>query len=62
MKTKIADKVRRARIDAGYTQPELADILNMSIPTICTIETGKKNYSIGNLEKITKFFKLDLIK
>ena len=46
--------VKIERIKLGYTQAQLAEILNMHEKHICKIETGRQNVTLKTLSKIAK--------
>jgi transcriptional regulator with XRE-family HTH domain len=50
---KWGDKLKRMRIDAGYSQTDLAEKTGMSRSSIAAIEKGR-NFSIGSLISITR--------
>ena len=45
-------KIERLRL--GYTQAQLAEILNIHEKHICKIETGHQNVTLKTLSKIAK--------
>ena len=50
--------VKLERLKMGYTQAELAELLNMHEKHICKIETGHQNVTIKTLSKIAKVLKI----
>lgn len=50
---KISMQIQKRRIDLGYTQEELAEILDVSVGTIKTIEQGTRNPSLPMLIRIS---------
>jgi len=48
----IGDNIRTARKQRGYSQEEFADIAGFSRSYYTEVETGKRNISILNLNKI----------
>ncbi len=50
----LGEKVKKARINAGFTQEELANKSGLHRTYIAGIETGRRNISVKNLEKIAK--------
>ncbi len=42
----IGENVRRIRIERGMTQERLAELVNVSHPTICRLEKGVKIPSV----------------
>lgn len=54
----IPIKLKQARIEAGYTQQELADILIIKRQTISKYENGKLEPNIEILGKICDFLEV----
>lgn len=52
----FAQKLAQARKDAGYTQREIAKILNMKQATIASYETGRTQPDIETLGKLADFY------
>lgn len=48
----IGDRLRRRRVDMGYTQEHLAELANLHPTYIGQVERGEKNVTIESLEKI----------
>lgn len=44
----IGDRIRKRRIELGYSQQELGDLVNVSKVSICGYETGNRTPSIDN--------------
>ncbi len=53
-------KLRRLRLDRGYTQIQLADFLGIDRSFISDLERGKKNISIGYLQTIAQGFEISV--
>lgn len=53
-------KLKKAREDAGYTQREIADILQVSKSTIASWEIGRTEPDIENLGKLADFYLVSL--
>jgi len=51
--------VKLERLKMGYTQAQLAEILDMHEKHICKIETGHQNVTIKTLSKIAKALQVD---
>lgn len=51
--------VKIERLKMGYTQSQLAEILNMHEKHICKIETGHQNVTLKTLSKIADALKVD---
>ena len=52
---RIGDNIREIREKKGYSQEQLAEIMNVSRTTISKIENGKFNFSIDYLSKFSWF-------
>lgn len=50
---KIGDSIKNMRENKGYSQDELAEIMNVNRSTISKIENGKFNLSIDYLSKFS---------
>ena len=57
---KIAGKIRAIREKRGYSQDELAAIMEVNRSTISKIENGKFSFSIDYLSKFSWFLDFDL--
>jgi transcriptional regulator with XRE-family HTH domain len=53
MKT-IGEKIRSIRILKGYSQENMAEMLDVSLPTYAEIERGKRDVTISRLEQIAE--------
>ena len=56
----IGIQIKAERLKNNLSQEDLAEITNISIPTISLIETGKQNTSILNIIEIAKALKCDI--
>lgn len=54
-RNKIGDTIKNIREKKGYSQDELAEIMNVNRSTISKIENGKFNLSIDYLSKFSWF-------
>ncbi len=54
-RNKIGDAIKNFREKKGYSQNELAEIMNVNRSTISKIENGKFNLSIDYLSKFSWF-------
>lgn len=57
MNSKLKDiglRIRQARKDKKLSQAELADLMDVSTPYISDLETGKVNFSVEALIKISE--------
>lgn len=50
--TTIGEKIRSIRILKGFSQENLAEMLNLSLPAYADIERGKKDVNVKRLEQI----------
>jgi len=57
----IGNKLRRLRIEKGYSQEYLAAVLAISQKTYSNMENDKSSISIDTLKKIAEEYKVDLI-
>jgi len=48
----LGDEIKKARLEAGFTQQELADRLKTKKTTISRIENGRQNLTVNYLLKI----------
>lgn len=58
-RVKIGDALRNIREKKGYSQDELAEIMNINRSTISKIENGKFNLSIDYLSKFSWFLDIE---
>jgi transcriptional regulator with XRE-family HTH domain len=56
---KIGDALRSIREKKGYSQDELAELMNVNRSTISKIENGKFNLSIDYLSKFSWFLNFE---
>ena len=54
IKLKIGKRIKELRTLRGYSQEELADLANVDRTYVNSVENGKRNISIINIEKIVK--------
>jgi transcriptional regulator with XRE-family HTH domain len=57
---RIGDTIREIRETKGYSQEQLAEIMNVSRTTISKIENGKFNFSIDYLSKFSWFLDFNI--
>ena len=50
------ENIRNLRIDGGYTQRQIAQILGVNQNTYSQYEIGVLNYSVEALEKLADFY------
>lgn len=60
MVTELGVKVKILRKNTGVKQEVLAKFLGLSKGQMCNLESGKRNFSLGQLEKICEYFNIDL--
>jgi DNA-binding XRE family transcriptional regulator len=56
---KIGDSIREMREQRGYSQDELAEIMEVNRSTISKVENGKFSFSIDHLSKFSWFLEFD---
>lgn len=56
----IGINIKAERLKKNISQENLAEMTNISIPTISLIETGKQNTSILNIIEIAKALNVDI--
>ncbi len=54
IKQKVGSRIRELRTNAGLSQEKLALAAELDRTYIASVENGKRNISIVNLEKIVK--------
>lgn len=54
IRQEVGNRIRELRINAGLSQEKLALAAELDRTYIASVERGKRNISIVNLEKITK--------
>ena len=52
----FAQKIKKARIDAGYTQKQVEEMTGISQPIIAYMENGKREPSLENLGILADFY------
>lgn len=58
---KIGSRLRKLRMDKGYKQEYMAEILEVSQKTYSNMENDKSSISIDMLKKIAEEYKIDLL-
>ena len=58
---RIGNKLRKLRMEKGYSQEYLAEVLEVSQKTYSNMENSKSSVSIDTLKKIAEEYKIDLI-
>lgn len=57
----IGNKLRKLRMENGYSQEYLAEVLEVSQKTYSNMENNKSSISIDTLKKIAAEYKIELI-
>ncbi len=57
----IGNNIRSLRLEKGYSQEYLAEVLEVSQKTYSNIENDKSSIKIDTLIKIAEEFKIDLL-
>ena len=60
MNYNIGKKVKLLRIRRSLKQDDLARVLNLSRGQISNLESGKRNISLIQLEKLCEYFRVDM--
>lgn len=60
IKEKLGKKIKSLRNAAGYSQEKFALLINMDRTYLASIESGHRNVSIINIEKIANGFNISL--
>lgn len=53
-------RVRNARLEAGYTQQQVSDILNISRSNISKFEQGKLEPNLETLGELAQFYNVSI--
>lgn len=60
MNNKIGLKIKLERVKRGLSQEQLAELADLSRPTIGAIERGQKSPTFNTLEAIAKAFEISV--
>ena len=60
IKLLVGKRVRELRNSIGITQEELADLVGLDRTYITSVECGKRNISIVNIEKLANALQVSL--
>ena len=60
MERELGNKVKLLRRRRGLKQDDLAEVLDLSRSQISNLESGRRNLSIRQLEKLCEYFKVDM--
>ena len=52
IRTKVGLRIKELRLESGMSQEDFANHIDMARSYFAEVETGKRNVSIANLEKI----------
>ena len=59
IQAKVGSRIRELRKDKGISQEQLALIADLDRTYMTSVENGRRNISIVNLEKIVKALEVD---
>lgn len=59
-KGSIATRLRSLRVNAGYTQQNMADALNINRSTYTYYETGKTTPDIGTIQRLSRILNVEI--
>ncbi|WP_183568644.1 helix-turn-helix domain-containing protein [Mucilaginibacter sp. SP1R1] len=57
----VGTKIRNLRIQRGWNQKQMADMLGISIPAISKIETDYTDINLSRLEQIAHIFDISVV-
>lgn len=60
MYSELGEKVKLIRKRRGLNQDDLAEVLELSRSQISNLESGRRNLSVKQLEKLCEYFKVDM--
>ncbi len=60
MYLELGDKVKLLRNRRGLKQDDLAEVLELSRSQISNLESGRRNLSLKQLEKLCEYFQVDM--
>lgn len=60
MYSELGEKVKLLRKRRGLNQDDLALVLNLSRSQISNLESGRRNLSLRQLEKLCEYFNVDI--
>lgn len=60
MSSNLGEKVKQLRIRRGLKQDDLKEILQLSRSQVSNLESGRRNLSLRQLEKLCEYFKVDM--
>lgn len=59
-KESFVDRIKKARLDAGYTQNQVAEITGVSQQILSNLENGKREPSLENLGILADFYEVSV--
>ena len=59
-KQNFSERIKKARIEAGYTQPQVADELNIPKSSISKYETGNLEPDLEKLASLADFYNVSI--
>ena len=60
MYSELGDKVKLLRNRRGLKQDDLAEVLELSRSQISNLESGRRNLSLKQLEKLCEYFQVEM--
>lgn len=60
MYSELGEKVKLLRKRQGLKQDDLAEVLDLGRSQISNLESGRRNLSLKQLEKLCEYFKVDM--
>ena len=60
MYSELGEKVKLIRKRRGLNKDDLAEVLELSRSQISNLESGRRNLSVKQLEKLCEYFKVDM--
>ena len=57
--TSLGENIRRARLNKGLTQEQLAELCDKKTPYITSVETGTRKPKLPNIQQIAKALEVD---
>jgi transcriptional regulator with XRE-family HTH domain len=57
--TSLGENIRRARLNKGLTQEQLAELCDKKTPYITSVETGTRKPKLPNIQQIAKALGVD---
>ena len=60
LKQSIANRLKKARVNAGLSQNQVAQMIGLNRPSISEIESGRRKVSAEELVKFSEIYKVKL--